>query len=695
MRVSLEELLGNHQPPDLSDRILETLNETREENDSRTAVMVETAMKEPAGSSPVVAPRSLETSMLNRPRDVRRWTGIIASLSLVIFAVLSVVVLMAIRESFKSDQLATPTPKPSEQRSEPLISQPPQHTTEDSRLAESKPTIPDGPDTATSPATPNTPLPTPQVESLPSGSEPLLAETPWQDRDTLSTEFVVTRLNQEFKDRWKNSGIKPAEEVGDLAWADRVFQFILGRSMEDSEQTRLESRVPLSRPRVVNELLYGDDYRDEFTRHWATLLGNYLLSKKLARNEPLISPDAFIGHLQEQLSLDRGLDKIAMSLVTATGNVTPGQPDFNPATSFLVSINDARGVSATESTVQLLWGEKVRCARCHDPESSSQISQDGFWRINAHFRQLMMRGNQESGVELRNVDFSGELQDPSRAAIFYENGGKSLIAAFPQFSEGEAWPQSGRVDEFDRRSALARALVRDKRFPETMVNWVWTEAFGFPLMSGPATNDPTNKANHHTLNELALDFAAHDFQLASLLYWIALSGPMSLDTSPDNDLVADAPWLGTPALFSFFYEYEPRFVSVQQGLASMDKAFQQGPQAVLALRDGFQSSAPSNRSPQGTAQADASPQAGLNWRLVQNNWLTTNEMAEVLHRIVVSPLTVDEKIQHVFLMATHRAPTRGQARLVKKWLEQEVNNPISVYQDLWWTLSNSEQNSNR
>ena len=213
MRVSLEELLGNHQPPDLSDRILETLNETREENDSRTAVMVETAMKEPAGSSPVVAPRSLETSMLNSPRDVRRWTGIIASLSLVIFAVLSVVVLMAIRESFKSDQLATPTPKPSEQRSEPLISQPPQHTTEDSRLAESKPTIPDGPDTATSPATPNTPLPTPQVESLPSGSEPLLAETPWQDRDTLSTEFVVTRLNQEFKDRWKNSGIKPAGEV--------------------------------------------------------------------------------------------------------------------------------------------------------------------------------------------------------------------------------------------------------------------------------------------------------------------------------------------------------------------------------------------------------------------------------------------------------------------------------------------------
>ena len=77
MRVSLEELLGNHQPPDLSDRILETLNETRGENDSRTAVMVETAMKEPAGSSPVVAPRSLETSMLNRPRDVRRWLSLI------------------------------------------------------------------------------------------------------------------------------------------------------------------------------------------------------------------------------------------------------------------------------------------------------------------------------------------------------------------------------------------------------------------------------------------------------------------------------------------------------------------------------------------------------------------------------------------------------------------------------------------
>ena len=689
MRVSLEELMGNHQPPRLTERVMKSLAESPEDNDPRTQRLVESAIDDLASERSGVTPRSSNLTATVRHRDLRRWTGVIVALSVVVFAVLSVMVLIAIRESMQPPQIANPSdnssnPAPLNITPQPWLSpdgpQNPSHIeSHEPRIAEQS-TSTSGPEDQTTNET--------GPASDPSRPTPQL---PWQDRDAPDIQFVVAQVNQQLTEQWRVAGVKPAAKVSDLAWAERVFKLILGRSMTPAEQTSLESRLPLSRSRVVGELLYGDQYRGEFTRHWSERFGNYLLTSTQSRNETLISPDAFIGHLQQQLDQQVGLDEIVVSLVTATGKVTPNQPEFNPATNFLVSTNDEKGIGATEATLRLFWSERAACSRCHDPKTSASLAQSDFWKINAHYQQLSVQGNQESGVELSNQDFVGELQDPSQAAVFYEDESRSLIAAFPKFTEGQPSPKSGRVEEFDRRSALAYALVQDIRFPRTMVNWVWAEGFGFPLTTGVSGHDPESKTAHQLLDQLALDFASHDFQLAALLHWIALSEPMNLDSVPNSDFVADAPWLGQPALFSYFYDHEPRFPSVETGLAAMERAFKQGPQAVLALRGGSVDPQPLANISQGSAQADAAPKIGMNWRHIRNNWLTSDEMAKELQRIVVSPLTEEQKIEHVFMLAVDHAPTKAQVRRVRKWLDQEPSNPISVYQDLWWTLSNSQR----
>jgi hypothetical protein len=690
MRVSLEELMGNHQPPKLTERVMKSLAESPEKNDPRTQRLVESAFDDETLGQLGVTPHHLSHPQTARHRDLRRWTGMIVALSVVVFAVLSVMVLIAIRESLQPPQIAVPSrdlsnPAPLNITAQPWLS--PESSQKPSNITDNlEPQLSQHSSSGSDPANPSDLVTEPSQER----SRPT-PQTPWRDRDVPDTQFVVTQVNQQLTERWRVSGVEPATRVSDLAWADRTFKLLLGRSMTPAEQANLDSRLPLSRSRVASELLYGNQYYGEFNRHWSERLGNFLLSSTQSRNETLISPDAFKGYLQQQLDQQVGLDDIVVALVTATGKVTPKHPEFNPATNFLVSTNDEKGIGVTESTLRLFWGERATCSRCHDPKTSAGLSQTDFWRINAHYRQLSIQGNQESGVELSNRDFVGELQDPSQAAVFYEDDSKSLIAAFPKFTEGEQAPKSGRVEEFDRRSAVAYALVQDIRFPRTMVNWVWSEAFGFPLTSGAASSDPQSKAAHQLLDQLALDFASHDFQLATLLHWIALSEPMSLDSVPNSDFVADAPWLGQPALFSYFYDHEPRFPSVKTGLAAMEKAFNQGPQAVLALRGDSLETAPLANVSEGSAQADAAPKAGMNWRHVRNNWLTSDEMAKELQRIVVSPLTEEQKIEHVFVLAVGRAPTKAQVHMVRKWLDQEPSNPISVYQDLWWTLSNSQR----
>ena len=101
MRVSLEEVVGNHQPPELTDRIMKALAESPEPVDARTQAILDAARADVMVTpSQAARARSEKPTVIPArsnflPRDMRRWTGIMVALSVVVFAVLSVMVLIA------------------------------------------------------------------------------------------------------------------------------------------------------------------------------------------------------------------------------------------------------------------------------------------------------------------------------------------------------------------------------------------------------------------------------------------------------------------------------------------------------------------------------------------------------------------------------------------------------------------------
>ena len=132
-------------------------------------------------------------------------------------------------------------------------------------------------------------------------------------------------------------------------------------------------------------------YRDEFTKRWSKLFSRHLLKGSSTQNQQLISPDAFADYVQQHIQAGSGMDQLVSSLLEAKGSVTPGQQDFNPAASFLVSLRDEKGIAATNRSLELFWGQAAKCAQCHDHGGEGTITKHTYWQVNAHFRQFAVQ----------------------------------------------------------------------------------------------------------------------------------------------------------------------------------------------------------------------------------------------------------------------------------------------------------------
>jgi hypothetical protein len=58
--------------------------------------------------------------------------------------------------------------------------------------------------------------------------------------------------------------------------------------------------------------------------------------------------------------------------------------------------------------------------------------------------------------------------------------------------------------------------------------------------------------------------------------------------------------------------------------------------------------------------------------------------------VINSDMPSQDKIQHWFLAAVSRKPTRRESQLAKRMLEERAHEP-SVLQDIWWALLNSNE----
>ncbi len=513
----------------------------------------------------------------------------------------------------------------------------------------------------------------------------------------------VALINRHVRDHWEANGLKPSPSATDEEWCRRAYLDVLGRVPSVSElESYLHEPAHDRKKRLVARLL-GDEYIEEYARNWTTLWTNILIGRSGGTDpRSLVNREGLQQSLRRALQRNMPYDRLVQELVEAKGISKPGEENFNGFVNFLAGSLDENGVQATAKTAQVFLGLQIQCTQCHN-HPFNKWKQNQFWEMNAFFRQtravpLGGRRNFEA-VNLVNEDFDGENGDPNEAALFYELRNGLSKAAYPTFIDGVTLPKSGRIDAVDRRTELAKLIVRSENLAPAIVNRMWGHFFGYGFTKPVDDMGPHNPPSHpELLTELAQEFRTHSYDLKQLMAWILLSEPYELSSRTTAHNKDDDPALGTRPMFSHFYLrqmraeelYESLLVATQadQTATSYDKQEEQKRRWL----DQFTLAFGTDDNEETTTFNGTIPQTlmMMNGELVQK--ATSVDKGSFLYRIATDrKMNNSQRIQHLYLAALARRPAGNEISLANDLLRRADGDAVAALQDIWWALLNSNE----
>lgn len=540
------------------------------------------------------------------------------------------------------------------------------------------------------PSSPDSPMATSPLVSPPAPDAAAVADR----RGSPATE-IVQFVNHRLEATWQEAGVRPAPPASDGEWCRRLFLRVLGRVPSPDELTAFTSdRRADKRQWLVEELLTQSAYVEEYAQHWATLWTNALIGRTGGQAGSLASRDDLERFLTEALAEQRPWDAVVIELLTATGSPRPGPEDYRPAVNFLLDGWDGKAILATSRVARVFLGTQLHCAQCH-AHPTQELSQEQFWSLNAFFRQVKV--DRTGGVtRLVEVDFLGEGKGSHDGEVYYETPNGLLKTAFPRFLDGQAIPPQGALAEVNRRRELARLVVTSDRFAQAMVNRVWAHFFGYGLTQpvddiGPQVSTP----HRELLTRLATEFAAHGFDLTQLIRWIALSDPFSRSSRLVDLASRDLPEAGEVPLFSRYYTRPLAAEEVYRALvhaAQLRKSSAGEAELSQARRDWL---AQSQRR-MGTDDAQEEQFGGVRQSLLMMNGdlvrrAVNSQQQGLLRSLIASELPFDKKVEHLFLAALSRPPSRRELRAAQELLATSHHSEPVALEDIWWALLNSSE----
>jgi hypothetical protein len=176
------------------------------------------------------------------------------------------------------------------------------------------------------------------------------------------------------------------------------------------------------------------------------------------------------------------------------------------------------------------------------------------------------------------------------------------------------------------------------------------------------------------LERLGGELAAHDFDLDSLIRWIVLGEAFGRSGRRMPESWMDAPAMGGKPLFARYYSKKEEPIEVYAALMT----------AVNSKPAGFSmtAAAMARRSwvrPVGGVLEiiDTQPVEGISG----TGWLG---------RLAKSRIKTERKIEHLFLSALDRRPTRREMTAAKLVLADRLNDTVAL-QEIWQALLSSGQ----
>ena len=518
----------------------------------------------------------------------------------------------------------------------------------------------------------------------------------------------VQRINEEIRKVWTDYEISPSTRATDGEWCRRVYLDVIGRvpSVEELKEFRSSSDED-KRQKLVNKLLYDEEFTELYANNWTTLWTNVLIGRSGgSERNSLTNRSGLQKYMRDSLARNKPYDKIAYELVTATGSNTPGMEEFNGAVNFLTMKLAENATQATAETSKIFLGLQVQCTQCHN-HPFNEWKQQKFWEMNAFFRQTralrrFTPGTRDvSGAELVNEDFAGEgiSPDPDEADIYYELRNGLTKVAYPVFVDGTDIPKSGYLQDVIRRTELGKLIVESEYLSKMAVNRLWAHFLGYGFTKPIDDMGPHNAATHpELLDYLAKQLVAKSYNLKDVISWIVLSEPYALSSRTNSTNVkADDPLLGEPPKFSRFYLRQMRAEELYESLLVATQAhktrgsYEEQEKIKSQWLDQFVTAFGNDDGGEATTFNGTIPQALMmfNGDLVKK--ATSTEEGGFLHTIANSTLSNPQKINYMFQAALSRNPTKSEVTIANKLLIARKGDTVAALQDIWWAVLNSNE----
>jgi hypothetical protein len=525
------------------------------------------------------------------------------------------------------------------------------------------------------------------------------------DGASRAPESHVDHINQMVEQVWSDYELRPSKPASDGEWCRRLFLDVIGRIPNVKElNTFLSNKDEDKRQKLVDMLLYDDEYTEEFARNWTTVWTNLLIGRTGGNDRnSMISREGMQKYLRDSFAREKPYDKMVHELVTATGTTTPGDADFNGATNFLIDkVNEEKAALATAETTKTFLGLQVQCTQCHN-HPFNDWKQQKYWEMNAFFRQVRAypggRNARDGGIaRLVDEDFAGDNRNRlEEAEIYYELRNGIVNVAYPVFVDGEAIDRSGYVNVVNRREKLADLMINSPYFHRSIVNRMWAHFMGYGFTSpvddlGPH-NTPTNS---ELLDYLASEFKAADNDLRTLISWIALSRPYGLSSSRTRSNEKDDPLLGESPKFSHFYLRQMEAEQLYESLLVATQADQEGSYEEQERRKNtwlrqFTTAFGTDEGQESTSFNGTIPQVLMLFNGDMIREATSTKKGSLINRLANADMNDVKKVEQLFLAGLSRRPNGKERDMAKAIFAARSGNKLEALKDVWWVILNTNE----
>lgn len=518
----------------------------------------------------------------------------------------------------------------------------------------------------------------------------------------------VKYINEQIRQVWADNGLKPSPEATDGEWCRRVYLDILGR-IPSVEELRAftTSKDGDKKAKLVAKLLNDDTYVEDYARNWTTIWTNILIGRNGGTEDnTLTSRPGMQKYLRDSFARNKPYDKMVYELVSATGSTSPGSESFNGAANFLVMKLDESAALATAQTAKVFLGLQVQCTQCHN-HPFNEWKQQKFWEFNAFFRQTralrkFVAGTRDiASAELVNQDFAGEggsRNDATDAAIFYELRNGETKVAYPVFVDGTEISRSGYLSDNDRRTELAKLMLKSEFMDKTIANRMWSHFLGYGFTKPIDDLGPHNSPTHpELLDYLGKEVRNNSYNLKELIRWITLSEAYALSSRITPQNRADDPLLGESPKFTHFYLRQMRAEELYESLLVATEAhktrgsYEKQEEEKGKWLQQFTIAFGTDEGDEATTFNGTIPQALMmfNGDLIKS--ATNAEKGSFLAKVADSGMKPGEKIEFLFQSALSRSPSKDEVTIANKLLVARSGDSKAAMQDMFWAILNSNE----